>query len=265
MSANHPLRGTILQCLQNDSSRRPTAEEIVRELRARNSNPLRLADDTDADSDLPLEKVGRQPFYDYEFKVLLIGDMGVGKSCLLRRFQNPHYNVMMTTSTVGVEIDNEVFKYGSKFVHMQVVDTAGQEQFFSVQAMYFRAVHGIFLVCDVTRPETFQSLSRWIEQARKYCTESNAQMLVVGNKMDQVKDRKILFEDCRKYAEDNGLPYMETSAFDVDSIEHMYRKMIQALSRSIDIGAIRLDIDTQKDKVALQPAKKASKCRCRRS
>ena len=260
---DHLVKSLVLRCLENDSKCRPSAIDVKVELEKHKWNLVRHSESYEMDEEAVIEKVGRQPSYDYRFKILFIGDRGVGKSCLFKRFQNPTYNILMSTTTIGLEVDVESFKYGSKFVHLEVVDTAGQEQFFALQPMYFRGVHGIFLVCDVTNRETFHHIPRWLEQARLYCTESNALIILIGNKIDQDKSRQVSYEDGEALAKCHGLSYMEVSALNVEKIEHMYKTMIQLLTRSVDLGTIEIEFPDTENKVKLKKGTKKSKCKCK--
>lgn len=257
---DHFLKDLVLKCLENDSNCRQSAADIKVELEKHKWHLVRHSGCNEMDEEAVIEKVGRQPSYDYRFKVLFIGDRGVGKSCLFQRFQNPFYNVLMSTMTIGFDIDNESFKYGSKFVHLEVIDTAGQEQFFSVQAMYFRGIHGIFLVCDVTNRETFHHIPRWLDLTRLYCTENNVLIILIGNKIDQVEKREVSFDEGQALAKSHGVSYMEASALDVERIEDMYRNMIQLLTRSADLGSITIELRDTKGKVKLKKLPRKSKC-----
>ena len=261
--ADHFLQGLVLSCLENDSNCRKSAKDIIAELERQKWSLVRHSGSCELEEELVIEKVGRQPSYDYKFKILFIGDRGVGKSCLFQRFQDPFYNILMSTMTIGLEIDIESFKCGSKFVHVEVIDTAGQEQFFAVQAMYFRGVHGIFLVCDVTNRETFHNIPRWLDLARLHCTESNALIILIGNKIDQVRNRKVSYEEGQELAKCHGLSYMEASALDAEIIEEMYKTMIQLLMRSVDLGQIKIQLRNTEGKVKLKKLPKKSKCICK--
>ena len=261
--ADHFLQGLVLSCLENDSNCRKSAKDVITELERQKWSLVRHSGSCDLEEELVIEKVGRQPSYDYKFKILFIGDRGVGKSCLFQRFQDPFYNILMSTMTIGLEIDIESFKCGSKFVHVEVIDTAGQEQFFAVQAMYFRGVHGIFLVCDVTNRETFHNIPRWLDLARLHCTESNALIILIGNKIDQVRNREVSYEEGQELAKCHGLSYMEASALDAEIIEEMYKTMIQLLMRSVDLGQIKIELRNTEGKVKLKKLPKKSKCICK--
>lgn len=260
----HFLKKLVLGCLENDSTLRPDIKDIKEELERHKWKVVKRSSLHEADEEVQIEKVGRQPSYDYKLKVLFIGDRGVGKSCLFNRFQNPFFNIYLSTTTLGVDIDRESFKYGSKFVRLEVVDTAGQEQFFSVQAMYFRGVHGIFLVCDVTNRESFDHIPRWLNLAKTYCTESNALIIIIGNKTDQAEKRVVSSEEGHDIAKRNGLSYMEASALDVNTIEEMFKTMINLLTRSVDLGSIKIELGDANGKVNLKSMTKKSKCKCSR-
>ena len=252
------LKDLVIACLENDSEKRPSADTIASELEKYKWRTLHC----DPDEEVEFERVTQQPQYDYHLKVLFLGDMGVGKSCLMRRFQNPHFQIGMSTTTLGLDIDFENLRIGSKLVRLQLVDTAGQEQYHSMQAMYCRGIHGIFLVCDVTRPETFDSIAYWVDYAKSHCTVSNVVIMLVGNKIDQVQERRIPFKDGEDFAKRHGLSYIETSALDVTTIESMYKTMTQRLIRSFNLGAIEVDNDNESELVHIAEQKQKSKCRC---
>ena len=260
----HFLKKLVLGCLENDSTLRPDIKDIKEELERHKWKVVKRSSLHESDEEVQIEKVGRQPLYDYKLKVLFIGDAGVGKSCLFNRFKNPFFNIFLSTTTTGIEIDRKSFKYGSKFVRLEVVDTAGQEQFFSLQAMYFRGVHGIFLVCDVTNRESFDHIPRWLNLAKTYCTESNALIIIIGNKTDQAEEREVSSEEGHEIAKRNGLSYMEASALDVNTIEKMFKTMINLLTRSVNLGSIKIELSDASGKVNLKPMTKKSKCRCSR-
>ena len=256
---DHSLKQLVLDCLQNDSQLRPDVKDIKDELKGYKWLVVRQHNDFEPDEAV-IERVNTQPVYDYKFKVLFIGDRGVGKSCLFNRFQNPAYNVFMSTTTIGVEIDRLSFRYGSKLVSLEVADTAGQEQFFAIQGMYFRGVHGIFLVCDVTNRESFHHIPKWLEIAQQYCTENNVLIILIGNKTDQVLKRQVSVEEGRAIAGVHNLSFMEASALNVESIEKMFKTMIQLLVKAVDLNSIKIELKDRNDKVQLEELPKKSTC-----
>ena len=252
----HFLKELVVGCLQNDSNLRPEVGRIKEMLE---KHTWRLVHSRS--NEIQIERVDRQPVHDYKFKVLFIGDMGVGKSCLFNRFLNPAYNIGMSTMTLSVEIDRLSLKYGSKFVDLEVVDTAGQEQYFAIQAMYFRRVHGIFIVCDVTNRVSFQHVPRWLEMVQKYCTEDNVFIILIGNKIDQVADRRVSSEEGLSIAESHGLSFVEASALKEESIEEMLLRMIQLLTKAVDMGLIKIELPKLTVKVKLEKPPKKSNCK----
>ena len=255
----HSLKQLVFDCLQNDSQLRPDVKDIKDELKGYKWRFVRQRNDCEPDETV-IELVNTRPVYDYKFKVLLIGDRGVGKSCLFNRFRNPAYNVYMSTTTVGVEIDRPSFRYGSKFVRLEVADTAGQEHLFAIQRMYFRGVHGIFLVFDVTNRESFHDILKWLEIAQQYCTENSVSIILIGNKIDQVHERQVSVEEGRAIAGVHNLSFMEASALNVESIENMFKTMIQLLVKAVNLSSIKIELEDGNDKVKLEELPKKSTC-----
>ncbi|XP_068682525.1 uncharacterized protein [Montipora foliosa] len=255
----HSLKQLVFDCLQNDSQLRPDVKDIKDELKGYKWRVVRQHNDCEPDETV-IELVNTRPVYDYKFKVLLIGDRGVGKSCLFNRFRNPAYNVYMSTTTVGVEIDRPSFRYGSKFVRLEVADTAGQEHLFAIQRMYFRGVHGIFLVFDVTNRESFHDILKWLEIAQQYCTENSVSIILIGNKIDQVHKRQVSVEEGHAIAGVHNLSFMEASALNVESIEKMFKTMIQLLVKAVDLSSIKIELKDRNDKVKLEELPKKSTC-----
>ena len=259
---DHFLKELVLGCLENDSKQRPDLKNIKVELEGRKWMVVQRSKSCGQDKEIKIEKVGLQPLYDYKLKVLFIGDNGVGKTCLFNRFNNPFCNALLSTSTLSPDLNTESFKYGSKFVRLVLIDTPSDKLLFSTSAPFYGYVHGIFLVCDVTRHKSFENISRWLDLFRKYCSESNAIVIIIGNKVDQAKKCEVSFEEGHALAKSHGLSYMEASALEVGSIEEMFKTMIQLLTRSVDQGLKKIELDDATGKVKLKkgrPGKSKSK------
>ncbi|XP_075771425.1 uncharacterized protein LOC102458629 isoform X2 [Pelodiscus sinensis] len=122
------------------------------------------------------------PEYDYLFKLLLIGDSGVGKSCLLLRFADDNYTDSYI-STIGVDFKIRTIELEGKTIKLQIWDTAGQERFRTITSSYYRGAHGIIIVYDVTDQDSFSNMHLWLEEIGRYASE-NVNKLIVGNKND---------------------------------------------------------------------------------
>ncbi|CAN1333803.1 GTP-binding protein YPTM2, partial [Linum perenne] len=151
------------------------------------------------------------PCSDYLFKLLLIGDSGVGKSCLLLRFADDSY-LDSYISTIGVDF----------------WDTAGQERFRTITSSYYRGAHGIIVVYDVTDQESFNNVKQWLNEIDRYASE-NVNKLLVGNKSDLTSNKVVSYETGKALADELGIPFMETSAKNASNVEDAFMAMSAAI------------------------------------
>lgn len=120
--------------------------------------------------------------YDYLFKIVVIGDCGVGKTCVVQRFKAGTF-VERHGNTIGVDFAMKEVTVDGKRIKLQIWDTAGQERFRTITQSYYRSAHGVILVYDLTKRSSFLSVERWMEEVRRY-TASNVITMLVGNKCD---------------------------------------------------------------------------------
>ncbi|XP_021354785.1 ras-related protein Rab-26-like isoform X5 [Mizuhopecten yessoensis] len=144
-------------------------------------------------------------------KVMLIGDSGVGKTCLLVRFKDGAFLSGSFISTVGIDFRNKVVDVDGTKVKLQIWDTAGQERFRSVTHAYYRDAHALLLLYDVTNKASFDNIRAWLGEINEYAQEDVVIMLL-GNKSDSTADRVIRTEDGEKLAKEYSVAFMETSA-----------------------------------------------------
>ncbi|XP_057473974.1 ras-related protein RABD2a-like [Actinidia eriantha] len=163
------------------------------------------------------------PEYDYLFKLLLIGDSGVGKSCLLLRFSDDSY-LDSYISTIGVDFKIRTVEQDGKTIKLQIWDTAGQERFRTITSSYYRGAHGIIIVYDVTDQESFNNVKQWLSEIDRYANE-NVNKLLVGNKCDLTTNRVVSYETAKAFADEIGIPFMETSAKDATNVEQAFMAM----------------------------------------
>ncbi|KAM0949600.1 putative small GTP-binding protein [Dioscorea sansibarensis] len=148
--------------------------------------------------------------YDYSFKILLIGDSGVGKSSLLLSFISDHVDNL--PPTIGVDFQIKHITVAGKKLKLTIWDTAGQERFRTLTSSYYRGAQGIILVYDVTRRETFTNLSDiWAKEIALHCTNQDCIKVLVGNKVDKA-DRMVTREEGAALAQECGCLFVECSA-----------------------------------------------------
>lgn len=162
--------------------------------------------------------------YHYLFKVVLIGDSGVGKSNLLSRFTRNEFN-LESKSTIGVEFATKSIKTEGKIIKAQIWDTAGQERYRAITSAYYRGAVGALLVYDISKLNTFENVARWLKELRDHAN-ANIVIMLVGNKSDLRHVRAVSAEDAIAFAEEHKLGFMETSALDSTHVEEAFTKIL---------------------------------------
>jgi len=172
--------------------------------------------------------------YAYLFKYIIIGDTGAGKSCLLLQFTDKRFQPVHDL-TIGVEFGARMVTIDNRQIKLQIWDTAGQESFRSITRSYYRGAAGALLVYDISRRETFAHLTRWLEEARQNGNE-NMTIMLIGNKCDLEHRRQVSPEEGKKFAEDHGLMFLETSAKTAHNVEDAFLKPAQEIYSKIQRG-----------------------------
>jgi len=188
--------------------------------------------------------------YAYLFKYIIIGDTGVGKSCLLLQFTDKRFQPVHDL-TIGVEFGARMINIEDKQIKLQIWDTAGQESFRSITRSYYRGAAGALLVYDITRRETFSHLSSWLEDARKHSNKDMTIMLI-GNKSDDVQKRQVSFEEGQAFAQEHGLEFLETSAKTADNVQEAFVNTAGEIYRKIKEGIFDVSNETYGIKVGSQ-------------
>merc|ERR1712028_79215 len=163
------------------------------------------------------------PEYDYLFKLLLIGDSGVGKSCLLLRFADGTYTESYI-STIGVDFKIRTIQLDGKTIKLQIWDTAGQERFRTITSSYYRGAHGIIVVYDVTDSESFNNVKQWLHEIDRYACEG-VNKLLVGNKCDLTTKKQVEYNAAKEFADSLTIPFLETSAKSATNVEQAFMTM----------------------------------------
>ena len=170
--------------------------------------------------------------YDYLFKIVLIGDSGVGKSNMLSRFTKNEFNIE-SKATIGVEFATKCITFNNKVIKAQIWDTAGQERFRAITSSYYKGAMGALLVFDISKKETFDNLDRWFNEVRAF-TKPEACIILVGNKADLTDLREVQQEEAIKYVAQQKINYFETSALASTNIDKVFEELLVNIARATD-------------------------------
>ncbi|GJQ78157.1 hypothetical protein Trydic_g2489 [Trypoxylus dichotomus] len=186
--------------------------------------------------------------YDHLFKLLIIGDSGVGKSSLLLRFADNTFSGSYIT-TIGVDFKIRTVNIDGQRIKLQIWDTAGQERFRTITSTYYRGTHGVIVVYDVTNGESFANVKRWLLEIEQNCDVVNK--VLVGNKNDCPDRKVVLTEDAERFAKTLNIILFETSAKDNINVEEMFLCVTRLVLKSKCEMMMRQN-DTDNDTVNLR-------------
>ncbi|GMP50236.1 hypothetical protein CsSME_00016936 [Camellia sinensis var. sinensis] len=159
--------------------------------------------------------------YDYLIKLLLIGDSGVGKSCLLLRFSDDSFTTSFIT-TIGIDFKLRTIELDGKRIKLQIWDTAGQERFRTITTAYYRGAMGILLVYDVTDESSFNNIKNWIKNIEQHASD-NVNKILVGNKADMDESKRAVPTSWgQALADEYGIKFFETSAKTNLNVEQVF-------------------------------------------
>ena len=162
--------------------------------------------------------------YDMIFKILVIGDSGVGKSNLLLRYVKNEFASDMR-STVGVEFGTKMLKIDNYDVKAQIWDTAGQERYRAITSAYYKGAKGVLIVYDITRKNSFENVDKWLNDF-KMKSDDDAVIVIVGNKSDLINEREVSIEEATLKAQVNHLAFFETSAKENENVHSAFISLI---------------------------------------
>ncbi|XP_017270395.1 ras-related protein Rab-19-like [Kryptolebias marmoratus] len=166
--------------------------------------------------------------FDFLFKIILIGDTNVGKTCVVQNFKSGIFTEKQQ-NTIGVDFTVRTVDIEGRKVKIQVWDTAGQERFRTITQSYYRSAHGAVIAYDITKDSTFDSVSHWIKEVELYGA-SNVVLVLIGNKCDLENERQVPFEKACNLAKERGiLAALETSAKESQNVEEAFLMMAREL------------------------------------
>ena len=182
--------------------------------------------------------------FDYLFKILVIGETAVGKTCLLLRYTDNTFNVGHL-ATIGIDFKIKEVDIEGKNVKLQIWDTAGQERFKNITASYYRGGNGILVVYDITDRESFNNLNSWLIEIEKSANK-NVYKILIGNKCDLEEKRAVTYQEGKDLADSNGMKFIETSAKTCQQVNEAFETLTQEI----------IKLNASKDKVLQEPKKK---------
>ncbi|WMV52003.1 hypothetical protein MTR67_045388 [Solanum verrucosum] len=170
--------------------------------------------------------------YDHLIKLLLIGDSGVGKSCLLLRFSDGSFTTSFIT-TIGIDFKIRTVELDGKRIKLQIWDTAGQERFRTITTAYYRGAMGILLVYDVTDESSFNNIRNWIRNIEQHASD-NVNKILVGNKADMDESKRAVpTSKGQALADEYGIKFFETSAKTNMNVEEVFFSIARDIKQRI--------------------------------
>ena len=213
-------------------------------------------------------KGGPTMHQDYLFKLIIIGNSGVGKSCLMHRVTTNEFSEDHEV-TVGVEFGSLLVKMEDTVFKLQIWDTAGQESFQSITKIFYRGAHAVLLTYSIASQLSFQNLSHWFNEIKTQ-SEPDAIVILVGNQKDRTEEREVSYEQAERFRKENGIEYfIETSAKTSENVQEafimaakmLYKKHLNRIKKSkANLQAkARGKVLKRNEK---EQAKKSAGCKC---
>jgi len=165
---------------------------------------------------------------DYTFKILTIGESGVGKTCILLRYTDNKFSKHHLT-TIGIDFKTKQVNYFDKKIKLYIWDTAGQERFRNIAQQYYNGADGIFLVYDVTDRKSFEKISEWMKTILSYNTKEKIGLILLANKIDS-DTREVNKEEGENLAREFGIKYFETSALTNYNLNESFSCMVDEIA-----------------------------------
>jgi len=175
--------------------------------------------------------------YDMLFKLLLIGDSGVGKTCILFRFSEDAFNTTFI-STIGIDFKIKTIELRGKKIKLQIWDTAGQERFHTITTSYYRGAMGIMLVYDITNAKSFDNIAKWLRNIDEHANE-DVERMILGNKCDMDDKRVISKERGESIAREHSVRFLETSAKTNINVETAFIQLAESILDKTNVQEVQ--------------------------
>ena len=206
------------------------------------------------------EIISQESKEEFKIKIVVIGDSGVGKTNLIRRFITDTFS-NNSKATVGVEFTSKSYKINKHIFKIEIWDTAGEERYKSITSVYYKGAKGALIVYDVTSQISFDNIGKWITEIRDK-TSIDITLMIVGNKIDLTQYREVSNDQAMNRAKILGIPIVETSALDstnvkeafYDLIKEIYKELKKKIKNNSEIlkgnkEGIKLDTNEKRKKI----------------
>ena len=204
--------------------------------------------------------------YEMMFKVVLVGDSSVGKTNMMSKYLRNEFHED-SKATVGVEFGSKQFNIEGHPIKAQIWDTAGQERYKAITSAYYKGAKGAFVVYDITRKQSFESVDRWINDLRA-AADKNLSIIIIGNKCDLEDQRQVNKEQGEEKAKNFEVAFMETSALSGENLDKAFEKMInevfkkchEEMMADVDVDIVGKSEDISLDKTKPKNPEKKKCC-----
>lgn len=198
--------------------------------------------------------------YDVFYKVIVLGDSGVGKSNLIMRFIQRQF-IEKTIPTIGVEFYTRNINIDKNTIaKIQLWDTAGQERYRAITGAYYRGAIGALIVYDITKYKTFENINKWLSEIAEHSTQK-VKIILVGNKIDISVSREVSTDVAKKFAEEKSIMFIETSALDTTNVELAFQNLAEEISNTPKKTQIYEDIIEISEPILIK-SKSIKTCHC---
>eukprot|EP00758_Cryptobia_borreli_P006640 Tbor_TRINITY_DN5187_c3_g1::TRINITY_DN5187_c3_g1_i1::g.25586::m.25586/K07904/RAB11A; Ras-related protein Rab-11A len=170
------------------------------------------------------------------FKIVIIGDSGVGKSNLMTRYASDEFN-QDSPSTIGVEFMTKCDRINNRDCKVQIWDTAGQERFRAISRSIYHGAKGAMIVYDITNQASFDAIPVWLQELRVH-VHATCSLFLIGNKCDLEHLRVVKRDTADRFARENGLSFLETSALDKTNVDKAFSWLVKQIYEVVATGPV---------------------------
>ena len=213
--------------------------------------------------DITIEEVNSSDVKeDYKLKVVVVGDSGVGKTNLIKRFITNTFSEN-SKATVGVEFISKSYRINKQVFKIEIWDTAGQERYKSITAAYYKGAKGALIVYDTTQKSSYENIDKWMVEIKDKASK-DMKLMIVGNKTDLKDARQVETNEALQKAKDLEAPLMEASAKDGNNVKEAFYDLLKEMYREIKkkIEVVESQAQEGKDGIQLETNDKKEKKGC---